>query len=138
MIEDDGIDLGVHRTVETFADWKSRKLAALATFPASSLPKDDPIKAAEVLTRTRYSSFPVVDAEGRLVGVVASEDWAESPESSSEATFLALDATLEEAERKLVDAPLGLLVVTDSAGRPLGVFTLHDLLRCQLALMDEQ
>lgn len=138
VIEDDGVDLGAHRTIETFADWKSRKLAALATFPASSLPKDDPIKAAEVLKHTRYSSFPVVDAEGRLLGVVTREDWAGSLEPTSEAMFLALDATLEEAERKLVDAPLGLLVVTDPAGRPLGVFTLHDLLRCQLALMDEQ
>lgn len=138
IIEDDGIDLGAHRTIETFSDWKSRKLAALATFPATSLPEDDPVKAAKVLSSTPYSAFPVIDREGHLLGVVSREDWTRSPEPSHDACSLALDATLDEVERKLVDAPLGLLVVTDSAGRPLGVFTLHDLLRCQLALMDEQ
>jgi len=138
VIEDDGVELGAHRAIETFSDWKTRKIAALATFPAFSLPNDDSTKAAEILGSTRYSAFPVVDAEGRLLGIASRENWSIPFEPSHEAQTLALDATLEEAERKLVDAPLGLLVVTDSAGRPLGVFTLHDLLRCQLALMDAQ
>ena len=138
VIEDDGVQLGAYRTIETFSDWKARKLAALATFPASCLPKEDSVRAAKILNSTHYSVFPVVDGEGRLLGVVTRDDWRNSAPLSGETTTIALDATLEEAERKLVEAPLGLLVVTDCERRPLGIFTLHDLLRCQLSLMESQ
>ncbi len=138
VIDDDGVDLGKHRTIETFADWKSRKLAALATFPACSIPNDNPTKAAEILRSTRYAVFPVVDINGRLLGVISRENCENSGECSNTTAVATLDTTLQDAERLLVDAPYGMLVITDAASCPLGIFTLHDLLRCQLALMDEQ
>lgn len=138
VIEDEGVDMGAHRAIETFSDWKTRKLVTLATFPARSLPENDPAGAGEILKSTPYAAYPVVDAGGCLLGVVARKDWPCAGKPLQAASSLGLDATLEEAERKLVEAPLGLLIIRDTGNRPLGVFTLHDLLRCQLALMDAQ
>ncbi len=138
MIQDDGIELDEHRAVETFSEWKTRKLAAFATFPACSLPEDDAATREQMLRETAFSAYPIVNAQGQLTGVASRGELEAGETTTHEPGMAFLDTTIEETERLLVEAPLGLVVVTDKERRPLGVFTLHDLLRCQLALMDAQ
>lgn len=136
VIHDDKIELDTHRAIETFSDWKTRKLAAFATFPACAVTSEDLSKCPDVLASTPYSVYPIVDASGSLVGVISRQDLQAGAANISEAAIVSLQCTIEEAERRLVDAPLGILVISDSAKRPLGIYTLHDLLRTQISLMD--
>lgn len=136
VLADDGIDLSTHRTIETFSDWKSKKLAPFATFPAQAIRQDSPAANMSLFADTPHTAYPVVNSSGILAGVAARADWMNGDHSTLPATTLPMQATLGEAERALVEAPHGLVVVTDPLGRPLGIFTLHDLLRRQLAMME--
>lgn len=138
VIKDDGIELETHRPIETFSDWKTRKLAAFATFPAHALPVDNAEVRADIIATSPHSAYPLIDASGCTVGVGARSEWALGTGSIQPAKTLLLGATLGEAERSLVDAAMGLLVIVDPKGHPVGVFTLHDLLRCQLSLMESE
>lgn len=137
VIADDGIDLSPHRTVETFSDWKSKKLAPFATFPAMAIQQDDAAANASLFASPPHTAYPVVDARGILVGVASRQDWLKGDRTPLPATTLPMAATLGEAERALVEAAHGLVVIVDPLGRPLGIFTLHDLLRRQLAIMED-
>ena len=138
VIEDDGIELESHRPIETFSDWKTRKLAAFATFPAYALPIDDISQRRDIISTNRQTAYPLVDANGITVGVGASAEWENGQGTIHPATILPIGATLGEVERCLVEAFLGLVVIVDPKGHPVGVFTLHDLLRCQLSLMEAE
>jgi CIC family chloride channel protein len=136
VIRDDQIELDTHRAVETFSDWKERKLAAFATFPACTVSQSDLANPPAAVSTTRFSAYPLVDASGEILGVVSRKDLEARTGIISPATVVSLGCTIENAERQLVEAPCGILVICDLENRPLGVFTLHDLLRTQISLMD--
>ena len=104
-------------------------------------PAEDQFEARQILATNSHNAYPVSDPGGRLAGVIAR---ARIPDDHNpphlwpllEATTVSMDATLDHVEASLVDAQLGIVVVVDSNMVPLGIFTLHDLLRCQLSLME--
>jgi chloride channel protein, CIC family len=138
VIKSDGIELETHRPIETFSDWKTRKIAAFATFPAHALPIENDEIRKDIISTNPHTAYPMVDANGITVGVGTQSDWGSGSGMIHPAKKVQIGVTLGEVERCLVDAPLGLLVVVDPKGHPLGVFTLHDLLRCQLSLMESE
>jgi arabinose-5-phosphate isomerase len=100
----------------------------------------------EEMTRTRFGITTIVDAEGRLVGVFtdgdlrrlhlagaagdetrAAEVAMRTPKLSS-ADDLATTA-LETMERFQITS----LVVVDTAGRPVGLIRMHDILRAKIS-----
>ncbi len=141
VILDDGIDLSPHKSVQDFSEWKKRRIASFATFPVRVLPSEDPSKARQILADTAHNVYPVSAPDGKLSGVISRD---QIPEGNSpphlwplmEATTVSMDTTLDQVEASLVEAQLGIVVVVDSNKVPLGIFTLHDLLRCQLSLME--
>jgi len=144
VIIDDGIDLTLHRTVQDFSDWKKRRVAAFATMPARCLRRDNKELAREVLEATPFAAYPVIKGtEEKLIGVISREDCLQALQRNEDwrvqpAGAVLLDATLDQVGKSLVDAPHGILVILNSAGGVCGIFTLHDLLRCQQAVMDAE
>ena len=141
VILDDGIDLSPHKSVQDFSEWKKRRIASFATFPVRTLPSDDARQARLILSETPFNAYPVYAPASGLAGVIArsqvpADDSAPHEWPLVKATTIPIDATLDQVEASLVEASLGLVIVVDANKVPLGVFTLHDLLRCQLSLME--
>jgi CBS domain-containing protein len=111
--------------------------------------------AARVLFETRVGGAPVVDAAGRLVGVVSERDLLEKEAAlhvafrgaadadrrrgartvgeicTRPARTTTLEATLHAVARRLIDERVARLVVVDD-GRIVGIVTRHDVLRVLL------
>jgi len=67
--------------------------ADLMTTPVRTIPQEMPLReAAQLLTRDRISGVPVVDAEGRCIGVLSSSDfvtWAGKDGDGETISFIA-------------------------------------------------
>jgi CBS domain-containing protein len=132
--------------------------ADLMTAPVVTIPQDTPLReAARLLARENISGAPVVDADGRCLGVLSSSDfvtWA--GKGGKEVSFLAPwgeminieDAPDEEIRhymtgdvvavapampigdlaQKMVDAHIHRVLVAADHGAPCGVVTSTDIL----------
>jgi Zn-dependent protease/CBS domain-containing protein len=101
----------------------------------STLPADAPIgDAVELLLRTSQTEFPVVDAAGKLVGVLGRNDMikalkAQGPDARVADTMITEVPTitgrgrLDEAFRLLQEKGAPAVGVTDAAGRLVGLVT---------------
>jgi CIC family chloride channel protein len=119
-------------------EWQERPVTALMT-PRPVVATSLEAEALRKLLRSHpYERFPVM-LVGRLSGVLTRQEaetaWKERrPPRLQRATVCGPTTSIREAQRLLPDAPLGMLVVCDGSGRvPVGVLTLHDLLRAQIA-----
>jgi len=103
-----------------------------------TLRADDPVDSAfELMARYKVSGFPVVDAEGRLVGIVTNRDLrlgAEpgAPVSGYMTTVGLVTAipgtTLDQARDRMQDARVEKLPIVDpDDGRLTGMFTFKDI-----------
>lgn len=120
---------------------EQRSAADLMTAPAVTLPVA--LSVAEAIAtgfaRHLFSAFPVIDGEGRAIGIVTLSDVRAVPESERSVTMLgavthrdaellvepardAADVIAETAFRRL-----GRAVVVDPAGRALGVVSVTDI-----------
>jgi IMP dehydrogenase len=91
--------------------------------------------AKALIERYNFTGFPVVDAEGRVVGIVTNRDmrFAENDATPVHAMMTSKDlavlqepADLEEARSLMKARRIEKLLVTDSAGRLTGLLTLKD------------
>lgn len=103
-----------------------------------TLRADDPVDSAfELMARYRVSGFPVVDAEGRLVGIVTNRDLRLGAESgapvsrymTTEGLITAVPGTtLDQARDRMQDARVEKLPIVDpDDGRLTGMFTFKDI-----------
>lgn len=144
VLLDDGIHLGKHIGVRDFADWKTRRVAAFATFEPVTIERFDPESMRGLLEKHHFAAFPVVDHRGKVRGLASREDIGRCLEGGAEPKVLppgiaSPDATLGDIERTLIEAPLNMVLLVDqSRGTLVGLFTLHDLLRSQLATVDDE
>ncbi len=97
-------------------------------------------EAAELLTRYGHSSLPVVDGEGRLVGLITrkavdravNHGLGEKPVRAymwRRPEVIGPETPLSEIRRRMAEKDLGRLPVVDEEGRLLGLITRSDLLR---------
>ena len=142
VLRDDGIELDKLVGVRDFADWRKRRLGAFATFGPVAVESEDPSHLRELLEKYPYAVFPVTGPDGRVRGVASRDDIARASGGHAAlhihpAAMVSPEALIGQIERTLIDAPLNMLVLVDPARRNLvGIFTLHDLLRSQLAASD--
>jgi CBS domain-containing protein len=102
--------------------------------------------AAATMDKHRVSGLPVVDASGRLVGVISQTDllhartteelWSSWPGlevrhlMTSPAVTVTTDVTIEDAARLMESRRIHRLVVTSADGqRAIGVLSVSDLVR---------
>lgn len=126
-----------------FRKWREMPVGALATFRpvvATDLSAEG-IKA--LLVAQRHQCFPVQTADGTITGLltrVAAEHALVTghPPKLEPARWIDAGHTLALAQHELIATTTGFLCLGDAGQKRLvGVFTLHDLLRGQEALLDE-
>jgi CBS domain-containing protein len=113
--------------------------------PALTCREDDPVVKAAGLMRDRGIGFvPIVDGQGRALGVLTDRDLAlrvvaEGRDAgvpcgsvmTLEPIVCRAGETLHHAERLLMEARKWRLVVTDEAGRCVGVVSLSDIAQAE-------
>jgi diguanylate cyclase (GGDEF)-like protein len=102
---------------------------------------DTILDAAQLLLEMSVNSLPVVDADGRLVGIVSEKDlvelqpaqrqWAEPVRAIMNTTVVSFpqDATLETIRQFFLRVAMRRVVIVDGQ-RPVGVLSRSNLLRC--------
>jgi CIC family chloride channel protein len=91
----------------------------------------------ERFARTQHHGFPVVDANGRLLGMLTTSDLAKHMDSDTEVTAQEIctlnvfavdeDDNCHKAIALLEDHHIGRVPVVDSAGHPVGIITRTDI-----------
>lgn len=118
----------------------------LMSQPPVSIPAELSLAEAELyFARHRYTSFPVVDHDGRAVGMLSIERLEHSPRHDREITTAGQiaergSALLVDARQdvgQLLEQPaflrLGRAAVVDDDGRPVGIVSLTDIQRVMRA-----
>ncbi len=139
VLEDDGYHLDKHMGHRDFAHWNRARVSTFANFKpvlVSSLQAD---AVQKILDETQHHAYPVSDESGRIQGVTERDDLIRLVATGEEpnvhpATTASPETTIGDIQRQLVEAPLNIVVLVDETRRTvIGIFTLHDLLRAQLA-----
>ena len=122
------------------------RVADLMTLDPVVIKADASIETAERLLHAyRISGLPVIDDDGRLVGVISRTDLLDDGTASlstllrgngsglrvgelmtSPAVTVAMTATLAEAARLMRDERIHRIVAIDELGRPIGVLAATD------------
>jgi CBS domain-containing protein len=132
--------------------------ADVMSAPVLTIPQDTSLReAARLLSRSNISGAPVVDAEGRCLGVLSSSDfvtWAwkgnkvtsfiapwgemidveDSPDNeirhymTAQPVAVSPTAPVGELAQKMVDAHIHRVLVVTEEGRPRGIVTSTDIL----------
>lgn len=138
VIEDDGVDLTLYRTVTDFADWKKRRVAAFATLNLHCVTEWKHDAVSELLATSQHQVYPVLNDDGFVEGIVKRSGLKKfietgNPPTLSQPACVSADQTLGAIEHLLVEAPLNLVLLVSPERRLLGIFTIHDLLRSQIS-----
>ncbi|MDP3460396.1 MAG: IMP dehydrogenase [Hyphomonas sp.] len=94
----------------------------------------------ELKQRTRFSGIPVVEKNGKVVGIVTNRDtrFAEDPNEkvaslmTRDVVTVKIDTPIEEARRLLHKHRIERLVIVDDSGRCIGLLTVKDMDKASL------
>ncbi len=141
ILAQDGHEIRKIIPPRNLAAWHAMPLSVFARRQPAVITDLAPAQLRAVLQRHPYRCFPVV-LDGEVKGIATRDNLQKSLESGGAPALdppLVFDArqTLQEVEPALIQSNAGLFLVTEKAGGAIsGVFTLHDLLRVQAALME--
>ncbi|HLH55966.1 MAG TPA: chloride channel protein [Verrucomicrobiae bacterium] len=119
--------------------WQQLPISAIATFHPVIVEELSPLKIGDLLRAHPYQRFPVV-VEGRPIGILTRKE-AEAavaakrePRVEPPVTCLP-EQTIRQLQSKLIESSSLMVVLVDQpAGKILGLVTLHDLLRAEVAM----
>jgi len=121
--------------------WHNMPVSALANKKPVAITSLTPDALRAALSQHPYGCFPVV-IEGSLRGIVTREAikhalaFGRDPDLDEPVIFLA-HQSLRDVEPQMIASKAGLFLVANKEGEPVtGVFTLHDLMRAQAALLE--
>jgi chloride channel protein, CIC family len=139
IIERDGIELERHIPPRSFASLQNRPISTLANFSpvfAGSIERDE---LERLCAEYPYQQFPLV-IDGRLLGVVCRNTIRNNQATEvgpQPVHTISARAKIKEAVAKMVENSASLLVVLSATeNTPIGIVTLHDVLRFQNRLSD--
>ena len=139
IIERDGIELERHMPPRSLASLQSRPVSTLANFSPIFASSTDRDELERLCAEYPYQQFPLV-MDGRLVGllgrsmILSSQSPTIAPEP---AEAIPAHSTIREAVAKMVENSMSLLVILSTTeNTPIGIVTLHDVLRLQNQLSD--
>lgn len=141
ILQQDGHDLHKIIPPRDLSSWRNLPVGSLANTHPVVLTSLQPDYLREALKRHPYRSFPVI-VQNVVRGVVTREAIQHALIRGGEpamenAVLCRADQTLADVEPHLIQSPAGLfLVIPREHGPVTGLFTLHDLLRAQVALLD--
>jgi CIC family chloride channel protein len=142
LLTQDGIKLEHIIPPRDLQSWQNYQVSAIARFDITLADDLTPAGLQKLLDENDYARFPVVEA-GQLTGVmtrggalraIQSKD---RPEMMSASTCLRTQK-IKDIQLTLIEAESGMVVVLDrEGGTPVGLLTLHDLLRAERRLASE-
>ena len=139
IIERDGIELERHIPPRSLASLHSRPVSTLANFSPIFANSTDRHELERLCAEHPYQQFPLV-MDGQLVGLINRSKILSSQSSTIEtepAGAIPAHSTIKEAVATMVENSMSLLVVLSTTeNTPIGVVTLHDVLRLQNQLSD--
>ena len=137
----DGHEIHKIAPPQDLSGWHNMPVAALANKKIVALTSLAPEALKAALAKHPYRCFPVI-IDGTLRGVVTRDvvqhalACGTEPELEKPVIFLA-HQSLKEVEPQMIAATAGLFLVAKTEGEAVtGVFTLHDLMRAQAALLE--
>jgi CIC family chloride channel protein len=123
--------------------WQKMPISAIAHFDPAVIDKLDDSTLRELLEKNPYRCFPVIQ-EGKLSGLLMRSEIEAALLEKRVARILPPASvrpgqTIKECQTALIESAAGLVVITEQEnGHPLGVVTLHDLLRAQAAISERE
>jgi chloride channel protein, CIC family len=139
VLERDGIELERHIPPRSLASLHNRAISTVANFSPVFARTTGREELEKLLDEFPYQEFPLL-IDGRLVGLLNRNALlggrtVEQAQKPSETVHP--DATIREAVSKMIDKSASLLVVVSQPeGTPIGIVTLHDIMRLQTELAD--
>lgn len=139
LLAQDGHQLEHVRPPRDLQSWHELPVSAIANFKPVLARELDTTALRKLLDEHPYQQFPVVQA-GKLTGVLTRKEAGvalaeqRAPLILPAATCLR-DQTVSELQLVLIESETQFVVVLDrKAGDPIGLVTLHDLLRAEAAM----
>ena len=138
VLHQDGVVLDRVMPPRDLKGWQSLPVSSITNFSPATVSALDPASLRETLARHRFACFPVTDGS-RLVGILSRGEIEAAlregrPPRPSPAAACQPGETVRHLQRILIESRDGLVGVVDrTGGRLLGVVTLHDLLRAEVA-----
>lgn len=135
ILEQDGYKLEKLLPPRDLQSWQKLPVSAIANFQPVVLIGTEPASVEKILREHAFRNFPVV-RDGVPVGIASRAELAEAlVEKKAPILAPAIRCeprqTIRELQTLLLDSPTGMAVVCDGL-KPLGIVTLHDLLRAQI------
>jgi chloride channel protein, CIC family len=139
IIERDGIELDRHIPPRSLATLHNRPISTLVNFSPVFAINTNRQELEKLCAEHPYQQFPLV-IDGRLVSLLSRNallDGQTLEQAQKPAETVNPDATIREAISKMIDKSVSLLVViSPTDGTPIGIVTLHDIVRLQSQLAE--
>ncbi len=137
ILEQDGHQVERLLPPRDLRSWQDLPVSAVANFRPVALESLEAAPLRDRLKQHPYRCFPVV-RDGMIAGLVTREDAEDALAAGKEpplqpAIFVQPDDRIRRVQQHLIESTTGVVLLTEGrAGRLLGIFTLHDLLRAEL------
>ncbi|MBV9390751.1 MAG: chloride channel protein [Verrucomicrobia bacterium] len=139
VIERDGIHLEKYIPPRSLAAFQGRPISVLANFSPVFAETTDREQLQALCSQFPYQGFPLI-LDGNVEGIIQRADVLNA--SAKEVPFhpfetISVAGTIREAVSKMINSSATMLVVTTATdSKPVGVVTLHDILRLQNELVE--
>lgn len=139
LLLQDGHDIGKVKPPRDLTAWQGLPIATIANLKPVVLQEFSPVALQAALTHP-YQRFPVEIGRDRMVVTRAELEAALSsgqPPRCELAVACTTTQTVRDVGKRIIEAPYGMVLLLDpSDGRLVGLVTLHDLLRAQVAIAE--
>jgi CIC family chloride channel protein len=141
IIERDGVGLEKLMPALSFASLQNRPVSTIANFSPVFAESTSRAELERLCSETSYQQFPVV-IDGKLLGTISREAISSGNGSTIDvkpAETISARSTIKQAVAQMVEKSVShLVIVSASENTPIGIVTLHDILRLQNQLSDLQ
>ena len=140
ILDRDGVDLDQHIPLKSWAALQKRPVATIATFRPMMAGTTNRKELTALVEEYSYRFFPFV-VNNRLAGLISRTDVLASTEETVTPQLVRTVSPItpiKEAINQMVTESADLLVlVAEQNGPPIGIVTLHDVLRAQAQITDQ-
>lgn len=143
LLRQDGLELARVQPPRDLRSWQELPVTAFAHFQPVVATDLGPEGLGRLVATSPYSRFPVWH-DGRCTGILTREEAIRAAREQraprlAPAVCVAPEENVRGLQRRLLQSETGLaVVVAEGSPHPLGVVTLHDLLRTQTALAEQE
>ncbi len=143
VLSQDGHDLDHVIPPRDLREWQNLPISALANFKPVAVSDLSEAALSRLIDQYPYRHFPVVE-DGELKGVAPRTEIAAAVAENrapklQPAMTCRPGESIRESQKRVIQSTTGTLMVTDDSGTNLlGIVTLHDLLRAQLAVAERE